>query len=83
MDQKGQVVGLIWVTNGDVVSWRETLQPAVGAEPMLKPFLNPESRANPWRRQRHLTVGFGGVFHGETAGRKVVEPIKSHPKQLE
>lgn len=57
MDQKGQVVGLIWVTNGDVVSWRETLQPGVGVEPMVKPFLIPESRANPWCLHRPLMVG--------------------------
>lgn len=39
MDQKGQVVGLPWLTNGDMVSWRktDTQQPAVGGELTVNP----------------------------------------------
>lgn len=40
-DQKGQVAGLIWVTNGDIMSERETQQPDVGGE--LSAILVPAS----------------------------------------
>lgn len=40
---KGQVAGLIWVTNGDIMSQRETQQPDVGGELSVDPFLIPAS----------------------------------------